>query len=290
MTRTTIKSMYGDREISLHPYNSTKDLLLSIINTRNDQSEVAWLDENAARNLVAALVSHFGDEILKPKAKTFAEQFGALPLDSYFTINFASNGNELWKAWKRPDGKLVATGLGWDQLAAYVTPNHGVKVTAETHLGKTIVPSDWRPPKPTPQVVLDFRALAVGEEFYLVRGGQRMATVKVSDTALDYTVTASFENLRRYRSCKPLSTDFEKFLSNYAEGTWRIETLARPAVSDAIRALAVGDHFTVAYDNGRTTKGVKVDDERYFSYTTQALRKIATITWKGTLTKENGPQ
>lgn len=47
-------------------------------------------------------------------------------------------------------------------------------------------------------------------------------------------------------------------------------------VGPQISALAVGDNFTVVYDTGVEHKGIKVDAEKWFSYSDKLIRRIMT--------------
>lgn len=48
----------------------------------------------------------------------------------------------------------------------------------------------------------------------------------------------------------------------------------KPATGKQIAALAVGDTFTVVYESGVVHMGIKVDDDRWFSYKDTFLRDI----------------
>lgn len=62
-------------------------------------------------------------------------------------------------------------------------------------------------------------------------------------------------------------------------------TPPKPTVAEQIKALAVGDQFTIDYENGNQVYGIKVDDENWFSYVNKLLGRIEHITWAGTVTK-----
>lgn len=125
-----------------------------------------------------------------------------------------------------------------------------------------------------------FAALKVGEFFSMKTEHSSWFGLKVSEDMFTYVTRFDEAELRA-----PHRTKWG--VNSLRSWTITPYTPPRKKVSAAIRELAVGDHFTVAYDNGRRTKGVKVDDDHYFSYTTQLLKEIGKIGWAGTVTKEN---
>ncbi len=127
-----------------------------------------------------------------------------------------------------------------------------------------------------------FAALKVGEFFSMKTEHSSWFGLKVSEDMFTYVTRFDEAELRA-----PHRTKWG--VNSLRSWTITPYTPPRKKVSAAIRELAVGDHFTVAYDNGRQTKGVKVDDDHYFSYTTQLLKEIGKIGWAGTVTKENPP-
>lgn len=201
MTETIIPTEYGDRQLTVVNYNTdAKRVELYIKNLHYGHIELAWLADEGARDLVAALVEKFGEGILptppKPKTK-----------------------NEL---------------------------------TMES-----------------------FAKLDIGDRFEMTRPG------RIAEGRPPYRGTKIGEDLIDFEAAR----GFGRHPSQWRAYAWTFTKIEKPSVQDGIKALAVGDTFVVDYDNGRQTKAVKVSDEEYFSYTTNALKRIGNISWKGTVTK-----
>jgi hypothetical protein len=67
-----------------------------------------------------------------------------------------------------------------------------------------------------------------------------------------------------------------------------------PSFGEQFDALAIGDQFTAVWANGTVTKGIKVDTDQWYSYSTNGLKSKGTLTeaWSGvkviSLTKNGG--
>lgn len=126
-----------------------------------------------------------------------------------------------------------------------------------------------------------FDSLAVGDYFSMSRGGTTYFGLKVSDTEYKYDAKVFISKLEK-RATRYFNLD-----------SWVIEpyqyTPPKPHIADQIRALATGDQFTLVYECAKSEiKAVKIDDERYFSYTESRIVTIEGDTGLvGTVTKEN---
>lgn len=175
MTTTTIPTKYHDRRLTVTKYSGlTKQVEITIatVNSHSQRqgSELAWVDADGARELVAALTEAFGAEALKPLTETEIARrdsqkfWDNLPVGGYFTITHRTTG-----------GKYFVKKMGSDRYSFGGSPAElETRVTRGWTSRLDLITASWNfepwsPPKPSPAE--QFNKLAVGDQFTITYPG-----------------------------------------------------------------------------------------------------------------------
>ncbi len=160
MTTTTITDAYKyhGRFLDIEPSHLIPDGLF--IGTKEHPTgarQGIHLDEDKARELIAAVTKHFGKKILRPKPKSIGqvnrERFDEIPVGARFEIKNTTFKHETNTAIK-------VNGTEFQVLQEDGTPFNGLSSITGHHLyyrTYTVIPE--------PTVAEQIRALAVGDQF-----------------------------------------------------------------------------------------------------------------------------
>lgn len=134
---------------------------------------------------------------------------------------------------------------------------------------------------PVPAHLAAFNRLDVGDYFTMDRDNSHWWGYKVSDenfvfTSLPGDISTLTDGERRSWPAHELRG-------------WEIKRWTPPTLVDELRALAVGDQYTLTLPGGSVRKGIKIDADQVYDYTHNRIDEIKNYSPRGsvTLTKEN---